>query len=203
MMECELAKCSNYVQPRSWSLERQWTAAIFHALCGVLGCSFFPRLEKQNQVPKFEPPDEIPIEMRIKVPISAFGKNKFRFLADKRGPDRDANLGPHFLLLPPPHQGVSHAPLVFFRTNSSDWPCGQQNRRRRRLSVITLEFFLFVICDCVGDAAGVGAPVMCVVRWGRGSSKGSLVIHKLCFVWGWMLVYRAEFEAVQLRVYDR
>jgi hypothetical protein len=66
-----------------------------------------------------------------------------------------------------------------------------------------LNFFLFVICDCVGDAAGVGAPVMCVVRWGRGSSKGSLVIHKLCFVWGWMLVYRAEFEAVQLRVYDR
>lgn len=109
MMECELAKCSNYVQPRSWSLERQWTAAIFHALCGVLGCSFFPRLEKQNQVPKFEPPDEIPIEMRIKVPISAFGKNKFRFLADKRGPDRDANLGPHFLLLPPPPRSLARA----------------------------------------------------------------------------------------------
>jgi hypothetical protein len=39
---------------------------------GVLGCSFFPLLEKENQVPKFEPPDEIPIEMRIK--FSAFGK---------------------------------------------------------------------------------------------------------------------------------
>jgi hypothetical protein len=25
----------------------------------------------------------------------------------------------------------------------------------------------------------VGAPVMGVVRWGRGSEKGSLVIHKL------------------------
>jgi hypothetical protein len=38
---------------------------------------------------------------------------------------------------------------------------------------------LFVFCDSVGDAAVVGVPVMGVVRWGRGSEKGRLVIHKL------------------------
>jgi hypothetical protein len=36
--------------------------------------ALFSRIWKQNQVPKFEPPDEIPIAMRIKVPILAFGK---------------------------------------------------------------------------------------------------------------------------------
>jgi hypothetical protein len=44
------------------------------SLWGPFDVVFFRVLEKQNQVPKFEPPDEIPIEMRIKVPISAFRK---------------------------------------------------------------------------------------------------------------------------------
>jgi hypothetical protein len=40
-------------------------------------------------------------------------------------------------------------------------------------------YILYIFCDCVGDAAVVGAPFMGVVRWGRGSEKGSLVMYKL------------------------
>jgi hypothetical protein len=38
---------------------------------------------------------------------------------------------------------------------------------------------------------------------GKRLREGEPCDSQACFVWGWMLVYRAEFEAVQLRLYDR
>jgi hypothetical protein len=143
-------------------------------------------LEKQNQVPKFEPPDEIPIEMRIKVPIemrikvhiSAFGKTNSGSYPTDEVPIEMLFEVPISSF---PHQGVSHTRLQF-----SSAQILRTDLVGSKIVVVVvvsqsslLISFLFVFCDCVGDAAVVGAPGMCVVRWGRGSEKGSLVIHKL------------------------